>query len=119
MKHAQFVAMPRLDRITRVVADIAAERATRRANTLPMLAQFAGTALAAEVQLLAGEHDRVLAAAGVSCRSVLHSVAAHVPDATARAAQFVIEIERGAAALLQLMADQIATAPDTSTPVVE
>jgi hypothetical protein len=111
--------MIRLERIARAVADVAAERAARRATTLPMLAQFAGTALATEVRLQADEIDRVFAAAGLARRSVLHSVAARVPDATTCAARVVVDLDRGAATLLHRAANWVAAAPDAAAPVVE
>lgn len=111
--------MTRLQRIARAVADVAVERAARRATTLPMLAQLAGTALAVEVRLQAGEIDRVLSAAGLAHRSVLHSVAARVPDVTTCAARAVVDLDRSAATLLHRAANWVAAAPDAATPIVE
>ena len=111
--------MTRLERIARAVADIAAERAARRATTLPMLAQFAGTALATELRLQAGDIDRVLSAAGLAHRSVLHSVAERVPNAATCAARIVVDLDRGAATLLHRAANCVAAAPDAAAPVVE
>ena len=111
--------MTRRERIARAVADVATERATRRATTLPMLAQFAGTALTTEVRLQAGEIDRVLSAAELAHRSVLHSVAVRVPDATTCAARAVVSLDRSAATLLHRAANWVEAAPDDAAPVVE
>jgi hypothetical protein len=96
-----------LAHIVRTLAEVARERAVRRENTLPVLAQFAGNALGAELEIQAKDLDRVLAAAGLSRFQPLHEIADRLPGAAARVAHLAVEIEKRGAGLLEAAAERL------------
>lgn len=93
--------------VLRLVADQAAARADRFTSSLPLLTRMAATALAAELELRAADHDKLLAATGCPGVSVLHGVARRTPAVAESATDGLLRIARFNASFLSALADLV------------
>lgn len=91
--------------VLHLLADQAAARADRFASSLPLLTRMAAGALAAEMQLRASDHDKLLAAAGCSRVSVLHGLARRTPAVVESATDALLRVARFNASFLSALAD--------------
>jgi hypothetical protein len=79
--------------ILAVVAERMRRRATRRANTIPMLATMGTSALAIELRMRAEDHEAIAAAAGVQYVSRLRKIADALPTAAREGVAFLLRID--------------------------
>jgi hypothetical protein len=84
---------PNFADILTVVAERVRQRATRRSNTLPMLATLGANALAIELRMRAEDHEAIAAAAGVQYVSQLRKIADALPKAASEGVAFLVRAD--------------------------
>lgn len=103
----QYGRQPDLGAVLDVIADRARRQATRRANTLPMLATLGANALAIELRMRAEDHEAIAAAAGVQYTSQLRKIAEMLPRAAREGVEFIVRADATLADALEKAAKNV------------
>jgi len=98
---------PDFGAILDVIAERVRRRATRRANTLPMIATLGANALAIELRMRAEDHEAIAAAAGVQYTSQLRKIAEMLPQAAREGVEFIVRADTTLADALEKAAKTV------------